>query len=1000
MYVAPGCPWENGYVESFNSKLTKTSQITNMRTTIMIKIYILTSLVFFMCLGIPYSQASSQESNPKTTFVSENYTKEYFPLVYKNKGANLYCDENDAKVVHIATSDLQKDINRVTGITPEISTQFNTQQQYVVIIGSIGNNKQIAQLVKQNKLDISDISGQWEAYKIVVVEHPFSNVEKALVVVGSDRRGTAYGVYEISKQIGVSPWYYWADVPVQTKANVFIKNGSYKYGSPSIKYRGMFINDEKFALKLWAAEKQDPEVKGIGINTMQKVFELMLRTRSNYIWEPGNLALAKLADDYAIVLGSPHNRAMMSGHMDKKYGDWLYHTNKENIYKFWDDKIKERGGFENVYTVGMRGSGDMPMGGGLSTDEIVALMEQILSDQREILSNNIDKPIEEIPQALILYKEVLELYNQGIKVPDDVTLVWPDDNYGYIKRLSNKKEQLRSGGAGVYYHLSYLGRPQTYLWLSTISPLHMWEELQKAYDFNARNLWVFNVGDIKPAEYSYTLAMDMAWDMPGFNKDNVKDHLTEWMGAKFGQDRKHEITDIMYQFYQLAFERKPEYMGWNRVEPSTPIVDTEFSFINYQEAERRLNATRTNKERAEAIYKSLDEIDKPAFYELVYYPVACAYYMDARMLLAQKNRLYAKQGRANTNELARLAHSYTDSAVNATKQYDEMLDGKWIHVIHEGGRRKFYEPPTESINVLAAAQMGIACEGFENIAMVDNRLELPCFNNIYKKTYYFEVFNKGLTPFDFKISISNDWIKLSESKGKCTNENRIVVDIDYDKLENAERSETHTGSITIVGAGSTQQIAVNVFTAAGGTIEKLNELFVEDNGVIAINAENFHRKKDGKGFGWEITKDLGVTGSSIGAYPFNAEPVEHEWKLEKEAAYTEYDFYCFNKGWIDIYSYCLPTFPLNSQRHCLYGISIDDAPPLIVDFETQLRNEKWKQNVQRNQSENITKHFIEKSGKHTLRIWMIDTGVFMDKVVIDFGGLKKSYMGPLETKVK
>lgn len=971
-----------------------------INTTTMLKKFKLTSLIFFMCLGISYSQSSSKEKNPETTFVSENYTKDYFPLVYKNKAANLYYDVNDAKVVQIAAQDLQKDINRATGITPEISSQFNSKQQHVVIIGTVGKNKQIAQLVNENKIDISDIKGQWEAYKIVVIEKPFANVAKALVVIGSDRRGTAYGVYEVSKQIGVSPWYYWADVPVKKKKDVFIKNGSYKYGSPAIKFRGMFINDEKFALKLWAAETQDPEAKGVGINTMQKVFELLLRTRSNYIWEPGNLTMAKLADDYAIVLGSPHNRAMVSGHMPEKDGDWLYHTNKENIYKFWDDKIKERGGFENVYTVGMRGSGDMPMGGGLSTDEIVALMEQILSDQREILSNNIDKPIEEIPQALILYKEVLDLYNQGIKVPDDITLIWPDDNYGYIKRLSNKKEQLRSGGAGVYYHLSYLGRPQTYLWLSTINPLLMWEELQKAYDFNARNLWVFNVGDIKPAEYSYTLAMDMAWDMPRFNKENIKDHLAAWMGAKFGQDRKLEITDIMVQFYQLAFERKPEYMGWNRVEPNTPIVDTEFSFINYQEAERRLNATRKNKERAEAIYKSLDDEEKPAFYELVYYPVACAYYMDARMLLAQKNRLYAKQGRASTNELARLAHSYTDSAVIATKRYDEMLNGKWVHVIHEGGRREFYEPPTAKIEVPADSQMGIACEGFEEKPMIEKDFELPWFNSIYKKPYYFEIFNKGLNPFEYKVSTSEDWITISNTNGTCDKEVRISVNVDYNKLAKVGKNETNKGSISVEGAGSTQKIKVFVFQPNIDASKELNGLFVEDNGAISINAENFHRKKEGNGFGWEITKDLGVTGSSIGAYPFTAEPVEHEWKLEEEAAYAEYDFYCFNTGWIDIYSYCLPTFPINSQRHCMYGISIDDGPPLIVDFETQLRNEKWKQNVQRNQSENITKHFIPNSGKHTLKIWMIDTGVFVDKIVMDLGGLKKSYMGPLETQLK
>jgi hypothetical protein len=961
--------------------------------------YLLIILFIFILSGNVIAQQEDSQKNPDTLIIGDAFSEGAFPLVSEKKASPLYYDTDDYEVVKIAVKDLQSDIEKVSHVAPEITSQLKLSQRTVVIIGTIGKCKELAGLSEQKKVNVEDIRNQWETFKILVVDNPFPDIDKALVIAGSDRRGTAYGVYELSKQIGVSPWYYWADVPVDEKDEIWIKQGDYQLGPPSVKYRGMFINDEKFALKLWAAEKQDPEVKGIGINTMQKVFELMLRTRSNYIWEPGNLAMAKLADDYAIVLGSPHNRAMMSGHMDKKYGDWLYHTNKENIYKFWDDKIKERGGFENVYTIGMRGRGDMPMDGGLSTDEIVALMEQILSDQREILSKNIDKPIEEIPQSLVLYKEVLDLYNQGIKVPDDVTLVWPDDNYGYIKRLSNKKEQLRSGGAGVYYHLSYLGRPQTYLWLSTINPLHMWEELQKAYDYNARKLWVFNVGDIKPAEYSYTLAMDMAWDISKFNKDNIKKHLAEWMGPIFGEALKPAIADIMYEYYRLAFERKPEYMGWNRIEPDTPIVDTEFSFVNYREAERRLDSTKRNKERAEVIYKSLNEADKPAFYELVYYPVACAYFMDARMLLAQQNRLYAKQGRASTNNLARLAESYTDSAVLATKFYDEMLDGKWNNVIHEGGRRQFYMPPTTKIEIPAAPQMGIACEGFKDKKMVSDKLALPWFNNIYKKQYYFEVFNKGRKPFDYEILTSDDWVKLSSTKGTCDTESRIMVDIDYEKLAEAEKEE-HEGVITVHGAGSMQKIKVFVFTPVNVEADELAGLFVEDNGVIAMNAENFHRKKDRDGYGWEITKHLGVTGSSIGAYPFTAEPVEHEWRMEKDAAYAEYDFYCFNTDWVDIYSYSLPTFPLNSQRHCLYGISVDGAPPLIIDFETRLRSEYWKQNVQRNQSIDKTKHFIQKKGKHTLKIWMIDTGVFIDKIVIDFGGLKKSYMGPLQTKVK
>ena len=483
------------------------------------------------------------------------------------------------------------------------------------------------------------------------------------------------------------------------------------------------------------------------------------------------------------------------------------------------------------------------------------------------------------------------------------------------------------------------------------------------------------------------------------------------------------MEDIRYTYYQLAFERKPEYMGWDRLEPTTPVVDTEFSNIHYREAERRLNLSKEIKERTDVIYQSLPQNKKSAFFQLVWYPVACQYYTDAKLLHAQTNRLYARQGRASTNHYAELAAAYWDSIKIATKKYHNLLDGKWQDIIQWDGiginRPKYWLPKTEDDTILIEnqpnyfmppveknspakeASMGIFTEGFENKVLIDGQPRLPWFNSMYKRSYYFEIFNKGLKPFEYKILTSDDWIILSSTKGNCVDDSRIMVNIDYKRLAEVEKKEQHRGFITVNGAGSSQKINVFVFTPGHVKTKELSGLFVEDNGYISINAENFHRKKDRNSFGWEITNDLGATGGSIGAYPFSAWPVEQEWVLEhdKQGAYVEYDFYCFNTGWVDIYSYSLPTFPINSQRHCLYGISIDDGPPLIVNFATKLRSEKWKQNVQRNQSENITKHFIKNSEKHTLKIWMIDTGVFIDKIIIDFGGLKKSYLGPQQTRV-
>jgi hypothetical protein len=290
--------------------------------------------------------------------------------------------------------------------------------------------------------------------------------------------------------------------------------------------------------------------------------------------------------------------------------------------------------------------------------------------------------------------------------------------------------------------------------------------------------------------------------------------------------------------------------------------------------------------------------------------------------------------------------------------------------------------------------MGIFTEGYESRVLIDGHPKLPWFSSVSKKSYFFEIYNKGQDAFAYTIRPSHDWIRLSKVSGSCKTEERIQVDIDYDHLSAQDSGEICSGFIEIDGGNHTEKIDVFVFLADKQAESELENRFVEDNGSIAIPAENFHRKSDGPGYGWELTEDLGVTGMALGVYPFTAEPVEHEWDMEEKSAWAEYDFYCYNSGWVDLYSLSLPTHPINSQRHCLYGISIDDSPPAIVDFQTKWRSEKWKQNVQRNSAVEKTRHYIDKPGPHTLRIWMIDTGVFLDKLIIDFGGKQDSYLGP------
>ncbi|MDZ7261632.1 MAG: glycosyl hydrolase 115 family protein, partial [candidate division KSB1 bacterium] len=943
--------------------------------------------------------------------VKQNYEEGDFKLVYQNTPASIFYDPNDYKVVEIAVHHLAQDIESVTDIAPPVYTDSEKIKNHVVIVGTIGRNKLIDQFIKEGKLNTAGIAGQWETYALQVLEKPDKNIATALVIFGSDRRGTAYGVFELSKQIGVSPWYWWADVPIQKKKNLVIQKGFYSDGPPSVKYRGIFINDEDWGLKPWASKTFDPELGDIGPKTYRKVFELLLRLKANHCWpamhectKPFNYypENKKVADEYAIVMGSAHCEPLLFNNAtewdSKTMGEWRYDTNKENIYKVLDKRVAENGQYENVYTIGMRGIHDQEMRGDLRLEERISLLEQIFDDQRKILTTHIDKKITEIPQVFIPYKEVLTLYNNGLKVPEDVTLMWVDDNYGYIRRLSDPLEQKRPGGAGVYYHLSYLGPPHEYLWLFSTSPALIWEEMKKAYEFNARQVWIANVGDIKPCEYGMSFFLDLAWDINMVNHTNVSSHLSNWLASIFGENYAEELTAIMKEFYALAFERKPEFMSFGEqfsfYDWSELWEDTEYSFVHYREAERRLERFQAISDQAVKLYKEMPEHLKPAYFQLVYYPVVAGNYMNRKILLAQKNRWYAKQGRNNTNELASQVKSYYDSIQVLTDQYNDLLDGKWKFMMSWQQHRTavYYRmPPLDTIQVQEKAKMGLFVEGNEVDEGINYQLILPCFNPIYDEPHYFEIYNKGKQPFKWQATPKPEWIKLSKYSGEVATEERIWVRVDWAKVPEKERI---TGEIQIQGAGRKETIYVNGFNPKR---DELKGLFVETNGYISIAAENYTRKVDSYGITWDVIDGLGLTGKSVTMFPVTAEP---RYTSSPDAPRLEYDIYTFNSGVVEIHSFVLPVFAINSFRTAQYSISIDNERPQSIDINVPEYSAQWKENVRRNASKNITRHYIDKPGKHTVKIWLVDTGMAFDKIIIDLGGLNMSYLGPEETRVR
>ena len=485
-------------------------------------------------------------SYSQLVLVDKQQGEDVFPVVTSASKSVVCYDRSDEESVKKTVKLFVEDVERVTGKRLELKEKMPSGKD-IILVGMIGKNKYINQLVAQGRLDISPIKNGWEQYVITIINNPFAGVGKALVIAGCDRRGTSYGLFSVSEAIGVSPWYWWADAPVARKKELRLQVNTIVSKEPSVKYRGIFINDEDWGLKPWASKVFEPETGDIGPKTYAKICELLLRLKANYLC-PAMHSCTKafnhypknklVADSFAIVMGSVHCEPLLFNNASEwdrsTMGEWNYVKNRDGINKVLRKRVQENGKFENVYTLAMRGIHDAVMAGNLSLEEQARVLEKAFDDQRNILESEISKPANQIPQAFTPYKEVLETYDHGMVLPDDVTIVWSEDDFGYIKRLSNSEERKRSGRSGVYYHVSYWGPPKHYLWIATTPPALMYEELEKAYRATADRLWVVNVGDIKPAEYHITLFMDMAYDIERFNFNNINTHSVDFLCRMFG----------------------------------------------------------------------------------------------------------------------------------------------------------------------------------------------------------------------------------------------------------------------------------------------------------------------------------------------------------------------------------------------------------------------------------------------------------------------------------
>ncbi|GAB3687786.1 hypothetical protein GCM10027592_01790 [Spirosoma flavus] len=791
--------------------------------------------------------------------------------------AVIYVDNSEPELVKTAATLLQKDIEDVTGKKIPVVTSLSQVRRNLLVIGTVQQSAFLKQLVSQKKLNTNAIDGHWEATLLQTINKPIPNVAQALIIAGNDRRGAAYGVFELSKQIGVSPWYWWADVPVVKRKEIFIKENISLTNAPKVKYRGLFINDEAPALSGWTKEK----FGGFNHKFYERFFELVLRLKGNYVWPAmwGNAFYAddslniKAADTYGVVIGTSHHEPLMRAHDEWRRsggGPWNYETNKEKLQQFWRDGIR-RATNEKIVSVGMRGDGDAPM----SRETATALLERIVADQRDIISNVTGKPAAETPQLWALYKEVQDYYDKGMRVPDDVTLLLSDDNWGNLRKLPRLDEKPRKGGYGIYYHFDYVGGPRNYKWLNTNPLPRIWEQMHLAWAYKVRDIWIVNVGDIKPMEFPISFFLDYAWNPEKIDADQLMTYTEKWAADQFGKANAKEIATLLAKYGKYNSRRKPELLDANTYSLSTgewKTVVTDYANLL---------------KKAEEINNILPAMYKDAYFQLVLHPIkACANLNAMYYNVALNKQAYANKWKETNQYADKVKELYVNDSL-ITQEYHQLNNGKWNHLMSQThiGYTYWQQP---------------------------NHQKMPTIQYI---------------PSDSTVAVN----------------------------------------------------AVPVVEAKRG---------------ISIEAEQFTKAISTNNITWKVLPDHGRTGSAITPFPVTAS----EQKPGGNSPHLQYDIVVEKEGEFSINAYFSPTLNFFRDENGLqYAMSVDEEQPQIVSLNKEDKTSDkgiWNKWVSENIIIKSTSHKIARPGKHTVKFWMVNPGVVLQKLVLDFGGSEPTYLGP------
>lgn len=963
-----------------------------------------------VCLTAVFALMPSQLKADNAVAFPEVYEQavpQAFALATPSMSALIFVDADDYKVVHIAAQMLADDVERVGCPTTAVRHAKSLKEakgKAVVIVGTVGHSQIIDELISKHRIDVSGISGKWESCVVTTLDRPAKGIGQALIIAGSDRRGTAFGVMSLCQAIGVSPWYFWADVAPAHKQSLYVAPGTFQQGEPSVKYRGIFINDERFGgWARWAELTYDKEHGVVGPKTYERVFELLLRLKGNYLWpamHPGTQAFnadpenARLADDYAITMGTSHCEQMLRNNegewkaVDEQakregrtppLGDFNYLTNRQTMLNYWEERVRTNGRYENTYTIGLRGIHDYPMEGAASNEERIAIMQQAINDQRAMLARNINCDITDIPQVLCTYEEVLDAYHGGLQVPDDVTMLWSDDKQGFMRNLSNPQEQLRKGGAGIYYHLSYHGDPDSWFWLSPLAPGLVSSELTKAYEYGARNIWVFNVGDIKPAEKELSLAMELAWNVDSWRPTEAYSFTEQWIEKTFfpsghapnPSELSISLAKVQDEYYRLMAYGKEFHTRW----------------LEYSDAEidARLRAWKHLEQEVEALKERVPEQLQTAYYELFSYPIQGAAAMNRYVLLARRSRVLASQRVPRALEVAAEALAARDKVDSLTRYYNEQLaNGKWGHFFnwhpnwYLDGRREVMEVADDALLAKAEA-MPTATWILQ---------ETPDNRPTTATKFEFEADADGMMPLWIKARTrinNNDFAPQNNEFATVS-----VVPTTNDGPDAYFRASAlphgnvwHTDTIgpmwSCVGEipvqkGRNRIVLTDIVpgTQISAIFVGVQPQFVPEP-LHRIGAKQYVGKHDADGSALTMIPQLGYN-DGVTALPYTTPSYEPT----AEAPWLEYDLPAIAQDAL-LEVRMLPTLRIYEGRDARFAVSIDGAAPAVFSIHEGDYTSEWRWNVLRG----YARRFVQlPAGAHKVRIYLLDPAITLEELVV------------------